>query len=286
MRFLHRYAGSLARQALCAGVAVLAAAQCFAQAPERRFALVIGNSEYRAGPLPTAANDADLVAGALRRAGFDVAGARDLDLIMLRQQMREFLDNKVSAAGPETVSVVYLAGYALQYQNQNYFVPVDGTLARSDDIATEALRLSDFIQPLAGMPGTVKIVVMDVARGHPFTPTGISLATGLNAMAPDPGMLIAFNATPGSSAPTENGPYSSFAQALTEAMGTGGLGLDELFGRVGIRVYERTNGAVMPWYASNIARSFLFRERNRVAPALLLARHSRQLCGVSGDLPR
>jgi hypothetical protein len=50
--------------------------------------------------------------------------------------------------------------------------------------------------------------------------SGISLATGLNAMAPDPGMLIAFNATPGSSAPTENGPYS-FAQALTEAIEKG-----------------------------------------------------------------
>src|SRR5258705_2107806 len=97
MLFLYRIA------AVLAVLASLFVAPVNAQAPERRFALVIGNSEYKAGRHPTAANDAGLIAETLRTAGFDVAGARDLDQDTLRRSIREFLD-KVSAAGTLSLS--------------------------------------------------------------------------------------------------------------------------------------------------------------------------------------
>ena len=51
-----------------------------AQAPqEKRIALVVGDGNYEKLPLPTAANDAGLIAQTLQAAGFDVIGARDLD---------------------------------------------------------------------------------------------------------------------------------------------------------------------------------------------------------------
>ena len=50
-----------------------------ADGDEKRFGLVIGNAEYASGTLPTAANDAGLIAQTLQAAGFDVIGARDLD---------------------------------------------------------------------------------------------------------------------------------------------------------------------------------------------------------------
>ena len=236
-----------------------------AQAPERRFALVIGNSEYKAGRLPTAANDAGLIAETLRTAGFDVAGARDLDQDTLRRSIREFLD-KVSAAGPQAVSFIYLAGYGLQFEGENYIVPIDASIRRDEDIPIEAIRISDFTRPLAGTPGAVKLFVVDAARQHPFTPAGAPLASGLALVEPDPGMLIAFNAAPGSIASIESGPYGAFAQALAEMIGTGGLGLDDVFARVRLRVNERTNGIAVPWYASKIAQPFLFVERTPDAP--------------------
>ncbi len=236
-----------------------------AQAPERRFALVIGNTEYKAGRLPTAANDAGLIAETLRTAGFDVAGARDLDQDTLRRSIREFLD-KVSAAGPQAVSFIYLAGYGLQFEGENYIVPIDASIRRDEDIPIEAIRISDFTRPLAGTPGAVKLFVVDAARQHPFTPAGAPLASGLALVEPDPGMLIAFNAAPGSIASIESGPYGAFAQALAEMIGTGGLGLDDVFARVRLRVNERTNGIAVPWYASKVAQPFLFVERTPDAP--------------------
>ena len=54
----------------------LALGQSPAHAAEQRFALVIGNDEYKSAKLATPANDAGLGANALTAAGFAVTGAR------------------------------------------------------------------------------------------------------------------------------------------------------------------------------------------------------------------
>lgn len=94
---------------------------------EQRFALVVGNSQYKTATLATPANDAGLVADALQAAGFTVTGARDLDQATLRESFREFI-NQVSAAGPDAVALIYLAGYGVQYAGDNYFAPVDADI--------------------------------------------------------------------------------------------------------------------------------------------------------------
>ena len=65
--------------------------------------------------------------------------------------------------------------------------------------------------------------MLDVARANPFAKSGPPLAGGLALVEPEPGTLIAFNAAPGTVAPDEAGPYSSYAQALAEMMREGGV---------------------------------------------------------------
>src|SRR5262245_64746848 len=120
----------------------LAPALALAQGSEKRIALVVGNAAYQSGPLATTANDAGLIAQTLQAAGFDVVGARDLDQDSLRRALRDFLD-KVQDAGPQTVAFVYLSGYGLQLEGENYFAPVDARIARDSGVAAEAIRLSD-----------------------------------------------------------------------------------------------------------------------------------------------
>jgi len=193
-----------------------------AQAAETRVALVIGNANYPSGALPTPANDAGLIAQTLQAAGFDVTGVRDLDQDSLRKTFRDFIA-KVSAAGPDTVSFVYLSGYGLQLEGENYFVPTDANIARDVNVSSEALRLSDYTKPLAALGIKANIVILDGARASPFAKSGPPLAGGLALVEPDPGTLIAFNAAPGTVAQNEAGPYSSYAQALAEMMREGGL---------------------------------------------------------------
>ena len=112
-------------------------ASASAQAAEQRLALVVGNANYSSGVLPTPANDAGLIAQTLQAAGFDVVGVRDLDQDSLRRTFRDFIA-KVSAAGPDTVAFVYLSGYGLQLEGENYFVPTDANIARDVNVSSEA----------------------------------------------------------------------------------------------------------------------------------------------------
>src|SRR5215831_14158478 len=71
--------------------AVFFACAATAQQTEKRIALVVGNAAYQAEALPTAANDAGLIAQTLQAAGFDVVGARDLDQDALRRSFCFFV---------------------------------------------------------------------------------------------------------------------------------------------------------------------------------------------------
>ena len=244
--------------------AYAAAPQAKAEA-EKRIAFVVGNAGYQAGPLATSANDAGLIAQTLQAAGFDVSGARDLDAEALRAAFHDFLD-KAQASGPDTVAFVYLAGYGVQLDGENYFVPVDAKIAGASDVAVDALRISDYTKRLSGLSLKAAFIVLDVARTSPFAASGPPLAGGLALAAADPNMLIAFNAAPGTVAPQESGPYGAYAQALAEMIREGGLAPAQVFDAVRLRVNEETKGAEVPWSASRIAAPFQFFERAADAP--------------------
>jgi uncharacterized caspase-like protein len=235
------------------------------QQAERRIALVIGNGAYTAAPLQTAANDAGLIAQTLQAAGFDVVGARDLDQDSLRRAFRDFLD-KASASGPDTVAFIYLSGYGLQFEGENYFVPIDAKIDNASDVPSEAIRISGYIRPLSALKLKANIVVLDAARPNQFAQSGPPLAGGLALVEPEAGTLIAFNAAPGTVAPEGQGPYGAYAQALAEMIRDGGLSLDDVFDRTRLRVNELTKGAEVPWDASKIEAAFTFLVRAPDAP--------------------
>src|ERR1700716_1444036 len=244
---------------------LLFGAMTSAQAAEARVALVIGNANYPSGVLPTPANDAGLIAQTLRARGFDVAGVRALDQDPRRKTFGDFIA-KASAAGPDTVALVYLSGYGLQLEGENYFVPTDANIARDANVSSEALRVSDYTKPLAALGIKASIVILDAARANAFAKSGPPLAGGLALVEPGPGTLIAFNAAPGTVAQNEAGPYSSYAQALAEMMREGGLPVTDLFNRVRLRVNDITKGGQVPWNASKLQAPFYFFERAPDAP--------------------
>ncbi|MBV8563859.1 MAG: caspase family protein, partial [Methylobacteriaceae bacterium] len=226
-----------------------------AQTAEARFALVIGNDGYQV-PVPTAANDAGLIADTVRAAGFDVSGARNLDADTLHSSIKEFVD-KVAAAGPGAVAFVYLSGYGLQFEGENYFVPVGVDIPQPTDVPNVAVKLSEITAPLATLPTKARIIILDGGHDNPFS-SAQQLAGGLAIVEPQDGELIAFNSAPGTVAPLEQGPYSAYATALAEMIRTGGLQLNDVFERVRLRVNEATQGAVVPWNASRVSAPFVF----------------------------
>ena len=240
---------------------------------EQRIALVVGNASYPARSINSAANDAGLIAQTLEAAGFEVTGARDLDQDALRGALRDFLD-KAGRLGSDDVALVYLSGYGLQLEGENYFVPLDARIERAADVPVQAIRLSDYTRALGAIKLKASIVVLDLARNHPFALEGEPLAGGLALVEPEPGMLVAFNAAPGTIAPAAEGAYSPYAKALAEMIREGGMPPDELFDRVRLRVSDVTQGAQVPWHDSNAVGSFVFFERTAEAPPQVAASES------------
>ena len=234
-------------------------------APNPRIALVVGNATYRDAALATTANDAGLVAQTLQSAGFDVVGARDLDGQSLRTALRDFLQ-KAQAAGPDMQAFVYLSGRGVQYNGDNYFVPVDAQINRDADVPIEAVRIADFTHALAATPGQARIIVLDAARANPYAAQGSPLAPGLALVDPEPGELIAFNAAPGTLAGDEEGPYGVYGKTLAGAIRQGGVDIAQAFDQTRVSVNAETQGALLPWSASKLGGPFYVFERAADAP--------------------
>jgi uncharacterized caspase-like protein len=255
-----------------------------------RVALVIGNAAYPARPLVTSVNDAGLVAEMVRNAGYDLVEARDVDEALLRQTVRDFLD-KVAAAGPDAVAFVYLSGYGLQFEGENYFAPVSARLARVSDIPTETFRVGDLLRALAGMNVAARIVVLDMGRAHPFFGGARAVAPGLAVAEPGEGALVAFSTGPGEVMREGAGPYGLYAPALVEMVTKPGLPLDQVFTQVRLRVHEASRGAITPWHRSRITAPVFFFEGEATAddappPQAGLDPQAQQLLGRPlGSLP-
>lgn len=218
---------------------------------EPRLALVIGEEAYRTGDLPTAANDAGLVAQTLQSAGFEVVQGRDLGANELRQIVRDFLD-RAQSAGPDTSAVVYISGHGLQLEGENYLVPIDARITRDSDVPIEGFRLSDLMRSLAAAPVRARIVIIDAARDYPLASTGQPIAKGLGLVEAPQGFLVAFSQAPDMVTPDGKGPYGAYAAALVEMMREPGITLDDLFARVRLRVHEKTGGRQTPWSTANL----------------------------------
>jgi uncharacterized caspase-like protein len=129
------------------------------------------------------------------------------------------------------------------------------------------LRINDYVRQLASLPLKANIVVLDAARPQPFIEGGQPIASGLALVEPEAHMLVAFNAAPGTVAPSEQGSYGVYAQSLAEMIRTGGLPLPEVFNRLRLRVNDASKGALVPWHAEKIDAPFMFFDRAPDAPA-------------------
>ena len=102
----------------------------------QRVALVMGNGAYRQVPmLANPRADAEAMAAALERLGFDVELGVDLDLAGMRRAVRDF-SRKLQGAN---MALFFYAGHGLQVHGQNYLLPVDAVLESEADLDFAAL---------------------------------------------------------------------------------------------------------------------------------------------------
>jgi Caspase domain len=230
----------------CVSLSVAAKAQ-------DRVALVIGNSKYvNVNVLANAANDAHVMAGALRDIGFAVTDGFDLTRDGMERQIREFLRRSETAR----VRLFYYAGHGLQVDGRNYLVPVNTKLESVSDLSFETIGLDTVLESLDSTSRT-NIIILDACRNNPFPQTFASRYGAGRSVTVQPGlagysnlgagMLIAFSTAPGAVALDGNGANSPFTEALARHLRTPGLEVRQMLTRVRADVANETSGKQIPW---------------------------------------
>src|SRR5690349_4086057 len=123
---------------------------------ESRVALVIGNGAYVNAPrLPNPPHDAEDVAAALKRTGFETILGVDLNQAGMQDATIRFS----RAARTAEVAVFYFSGHAMQYAGVNYLMPVDAQLADEADLR-RMVKVDDIVGDLL-QAKNLRILVLD-----------------------------------------------------------------------------------------------------------------------------
>ncbi len=225
---------------------------------EPRLALVIGNSDYQdVVALPNPAKDAEAMDGFLRKAGFDVTPANNLTQNQMRRDLRDFAD-KVAAAGPDAVALVYYAGHGVQIDGENYLIPVDASIKREADVPMAGVRLNDVMNIMSTVPTKTLMVILDACRNNPFSAINKTIGRGLAIVDAPKGSIVSYSTSPGATALDGSGDHSPFTSALLNVARTPGLAVEQTFKKVRLAVNKATDGQQIPWESSSLISDFEF----------------------------
>ena len=251
---------------LCVGLGLLLVAVAARAAPdEKRIALVVGVASYsNAPPLLNPTKDAQAIADALRKLGFEVDLQLDLDNRALSSALRGF---GVRAADAD-VALVYFAGHGVQVDGTNYLIPADAKLERVRDLLYEAVPLQLFLGEIS-QAHKLGIMLLDACRDNPFVDRlaesmGAArtnrIGLGLNCIDDTPsGTMVAMATRANVVAEDGTGEHSPYAEALLTELQVPGLELGLFFRRVRDQVMETTQGRQEPYTFGSVgATPFYF----------------------------
>src|SRR5262250_551283 len=125
----------------CAGCG--RAASAFCGTSSARVALIIGNSEYRdaGAPLRHPGKDAQALADALQRNGFDVEVQENLG----KDEMKAAVERFKSKIRPGVAALIAFGGFGIQIDRQTYMIPVDAQIWKEADVRRDGVSIDSVL---------------------------------------------------------------------------------------------------------------------------------------------
>ena len=224
-------------------------------APDKKFALVIGNSEYESSPLRNPANDAQIIASSLSKIGFQTTLRENLSLAEMQFAIQDFTKQLPKGS----VSLFYFAGHGIQIEGRNFLIPIDFNPSQTE-VAKQAVDVESVINAVAGKT-VLNILILDACRN---APKGFSVSAnkkGLAEIKNAPiGTYIAFSTAPGKTAKDGAGDNSPYSQSLADNLRLRPSRLEDVFIRTRIQTDNLTGGEQTPWESSSLRTVFHFTE--------------------------
>jgi hypothetical protein len=239
---------------------------------EKRVALVVGNSSYKAVPiLRNPRNDAEDVSAVLSKLGFEVkttidATKRDMDLALADFARR---------ATDADAALFFYAGHAMQFLGRNFLMPTDADLEDEISVRYQMVGLQDVTAALDRANG-VKIMILDACRNNPLVNTlqtkiagasrSISMTRGLARIDKAQGMVVAYATQPDEVAADGDGKgrNSPFTGALLGRLLEPGVEIGLMFRRVTADVSAQTGGRQRPETTFSLLSEYYLNQNDRI----------------------
>jgi len=234
----------------------------------KKVALVIGNGAYKIEPLTNPANDAHDMAAVLREVGFEVTLEVNVNKAATEKAIQAFR-HKLREDG---VGIFYYSGHAVQYENENYMIPVGtmetiSTIDKSKEKAIQAfkaqvVKIENVVTVMERAKTKLNIVFLDAYRDSPFRSFKKSIASewisGLAFTSDAERMLIAYAASPEKGVLSSQGRNSNYTEKLLHFINKQPLPIEFMLKEVRTAVKKKTDGLQVPWYITSIERDFEF----------------------------
>ncbi|MEO7992105.1 MAG: caspase family protein [Chryseolinea sp.] len=240
---------------------------------EKRYALVIGNSNYKHVPvLHNAVNDAKDFSALLRKMNFEVICLTDATYMEIRSAYLKFHDQLVQGPANQTVGLFYYAGHGLQNTGENYLVPIDASIEYEDDVPRQCFPVQRIVLGnMAQSNSRMNILILDACRTNPFPSRLRTVEGGLIEMKKAKGSFIAYATAPGSTAMDGTDKNGLYTQELMKAIEVPGLSIEQVFKEVRSNVLRLSDGKQNTWDVSNITGDFYFNLQEAAEEQVIIA---------------
>lgn len=247
----------------------------FTSLPEKRIALVIGNSTYEDVPLKNPVNDADSIANVLRNElNFEVIKVKNANFSDMNKAMNRF-DKKllrIDKSRYRVVALFYYSGHGMQYEGNTYLLPVQYNVSSPADLQYEAVNFQRIIDRLQLGKHYLSLVMLDACRTNSLTKSLASLfkreddpfagyAPPKSSQSSNSGMYISYATAPDKpalqgDADEDNSPY---VKGFLNNIRTPNLSVSDLYDNIGQYVKENTRNTQIPYLTKSFYEKYSFK---------------------------
>jgi hypothetical protein len=182
-----------------------------------RIALVIANGQYANFPAtPPCTPSAAAVRDGLRAKGFEIIERNNLGRGEFDTAIG-LLARRVAGSSP-AIAALYYCGYAADFNNRSFLLPVSAVLGRDNDVLTQGILVKSVVDSLRRAPDGAGFVLLDI-----FAPPGAPV--GRMGQLSDQLAASSFAVIAASNNGSGDGPTAS-ALALREELAAGDAGVN------------------------------------------------------------
>lgn len=230
---------------------------------ERRIALVVGNKDYqKLNPLRNPLNDADDMADALQKLGFEIIKVTNADYRTLVGAVNRFREQ----LGSSDVAIFYYSGHGLSYEGKNFLMPVDADISCLDQIEEFGISLNRILGDIAAKNVRNSFVFLDACRNVPNlkicdnTKRDFPPNAGLVKPTNNPrGSMVVYATEEGSTADDNVAERNGlFTGALLHYLTTPNEGIRTILDQTSIEVEKLSLGKQVPGRYDKLQGDFVF----------------------------